>query len=109
MDTQSKITGSEMRNFLVRRLGEKEAAEVMGYIDAEVENQVTQKTESVRTEIVQWRNEMKNVFAGKEDAVKLQTKLLRRVSSAEGTLILWTFVFWLTTLVAILCFIKFIN
>ena len=109
MDTPSEITGTEIRNFLVRRLGEKEAAEVMGYIDTEVQKLVAQKTEGVRAEVVQWRNEMKNVFATKEDGVKLQTRLIRRVSSAEGTLILWTFVFWLTTLVAILCFIKFIK
>lgn len=109
MDNPVEITGAEMRNFLVRRLGEKEAAEVMGYIDTEIQKEVAQNTADIRMETVQWRNELKNEFATKEDAAKLQAKLIRRVSGAEGTLILWTFVFWLTQLVAILCFIKFFK
>ncbi|MEP6617604.1 MAG: hypothetical protein ABJA57_13535 [Ginsengibacter sp.] len=109
MNPASEITSAEMRNFLTRRLGEKEAAEVMGYIDTAIEKEVTQKTDNLRTEITAWRNDLKNVFATKEDDLKLQTRLLKRVSSAEGTLILWSFVFWLTQLVAILCFIKFFK
>ena len=41
---------------------------------------------------------MKNVFASKDDAANLEKKLVKRVSAAEGTLILWSFVFWFTLL-----------
>jgi len=105
----NEIDSAEMHNFLIRRLGEREADEVMGYIHNEVQKQVSENTSSIRNEIDQWRNELKNVFATKDDAAKLQTKLVKRVSGAESTLILWTFVFWLTNIVAVLCFLKFFK
>ena len=52
---------------------------------------------------------MKNVFATKDDAAKLEKKLVKRVSAAEGTLILWSFVFWLTLIIAMVIIFKFMK
>lgn len=103
------ISHSEIHNFLTRRLGEKEAAEIMAYIDTEVDKEVASRVEASQKEITLWRDDMKNVFATKEDAEVLQNKLVKRVSAAEGTLILWSFVFWLTLIVAVFCIFKFIK
>ena len=98
-----------MENFLNRRLGEKEAAEIMSYVNSEIDKRVAAKTTESKNEIALWRSEMKNDFATKEDAVSLEKKLIKRVSAAEGTLILWSFVFWLTLIVAVFCIFKFIK
>ncbi len=108
MDTPMDVSNAEIRNFMVRRLGEKEAEEIMIYINKEVEKEVADKVTDSKKEIALWREEMNSVFATKEDADKLRGRLLRRVSKAENTLILWTFVFWITALLAVFCFIKFI-
>src|SRR5574340_1677212 len=101
MDNTTNISTSEIQNFPVRRLGEKEASEIMEYIDAEIDKKVTAKVEDSRREITLWRTEMKNDFATKEDAVSLEKKLIKRVSAVEGTIILWAFVFWFTLIVYI--------
>ena len=68
----------------------------MTYIDKEVDREVAMQVDASKKEIALCRDDMKNVFATKEDAAVLQNKLIKRVSAAEGTLILWSFVFWLT-------------
>ena len=107
MDTPANISTSEIRNFLTRRLGEKEADEIMDYINTEVKKEVSLQVDTTKKEIIAWREEMRTVFASKEDEKELQQKLVKRVSKAEGTLILWAFVFWITQLIAVLCFLKF--
>ncbi|MEP7253174.1 MAG: hypothetical protein ABI683_12365 [Ginsengibacter sp.] len=109
MENPEIISHSEIQNFLVRRLGDKEAAEIMTYIDKEVDKEVAMRVDASRKEITLWRDDMKNVFATKEDADVLQNKLVKRVSAAEGTLILWSFVFWLTLIIAVFCIFKFIK
>ena len=109
MEASENISRSEIKNFLVRRLGGKEADEIMVYIDEEVNKQTAATVEASRREIALWRDDMKNVFATKEDAALLDKKLVKRVSAAEGTLILWSFVFWLTLIVAVFCIFKFIK
>lgn len=109
MEAPQNIPTSEIKNFLTRRLGEKEADEIMLYIDSEVNKEVSAQVDSARKEITLWREEMRTVFATKEDAKELQQKLVKRVSKAESTLILWAFVFWLTQLLAVLCFLKFFK
>src|SRR5688500_4025480 len=96
MDKSPDISTAEVNNFLVRRLGEKEASEIMNYINTEIEKQVAFKTDDVKKEIILWREEMARVFASKDAYEKMQAKLIRRVSGAESTLILWAFVFWIT-------------
>ena len=108
MDTTQSNSG-DIKNFLTRRLGEKEADEIMVYIDEEVKKEVSEQVDASKKEIVTWREEMNTVFATKEDAKELQTKLVKRVSKSESTLILWTFVFWFTSLIAVLCFLKFFK
>ena len=109
MDTPQDISRSEIKNFLNRSLGEKEADEMMIYLDSEVKKEVSDKMEASTNQINAWREEMRTVFATKEDAKELQQKLIRRISKAESTLILWSFVFWLTLLIAVLCFLKFFK
>lgn len=107
MDTPTNISTAEIRNFLTRRLGEKEAEEIMAYINAEVEKEVSEKVDAGKREILLWREEMSKVFASKEAYEKMQAKLIKRISGAESTLILWSFVFWLTQIAIIFCFFKF--
>ena len=109
MDTPANISNTEIQNFLIRRLGEKEADEIMEYINAEIDKKVSEKVDASKKEITLWRDEMKNVFATKEDAAKLEKKLVKRVSAAEGTLILWSFVFWLTLIIAMIIILKFVR
>ena len=107
--TPKLFSHSEIHNFLIRRLGDNEAAEIMTYIDKEVDREVAMQVDASKKEISLWRDDMKNVFATKEDAAVLQNKLIKRVSAAEGTLILWSFVFWLTLIIAVFCIFKFIK
>lgn len=109
METPENISNSEIRNFLNRRLGEKEAVEIMDYINKEVEKEVAEKTQASKNEIKLWRDDMNTIFATKEDAVKLEKKLVKRVSKAEGTLILWSFVFWLTLIIAMIVIFKLLK
>lgn len=109
METPENISNREIQNFLIRRLGEKEADEIMAYINTEIEKEVSEKIIASKNEIALWRDEMKNVFATREDAEKLEKKLVKRVSVAEGTLILWSFVFWLTIIIAIVVIFKLIR
>lgn len=109
MDTSINISNSEIRNFLVRRLGEKEADEIMEYINTQIDKEVAEKVDASKKEIALWRDDMKNVFATKDDYSKFEKKLVRRVSRAEGTLILWSFVFWLTLIIAIIVIFKIIK
>jgi hypothetical protein len=109
METPANISTVEIENFLVRRLGEKEAEEIMQYIHAEIDTKVAERVDASRKEIMQWREEMKTVFASKEDAAMLEKKLVKRVSSAEGTLILWSFVFWITLIIAMIIVLKFMK
>jgi len=81
----------------------------MTYINTEIDKQVTLKTDAIKKEITSWREEMGQVFASKEAYEKMQTKLIRRVSSAEGTLILWAFVFWITQIAAVYCILRFLK
>ena len=107
METPQNVSGSEIKNFLTRRLGEKEADEMMLYIDSEIQKEVSVQVDYVKKEIATWREQMQTIFATKEEGNELGHKLIKRVSKAEGTLILWAFVFWLTQLIAVLCFLKF--
>ena len=109
MDTPSDISTAEINNFLVRRLGEKEAQEIMAYINTEIDKQVSLKTDAIKKELILWREEMSRVFADKEAYEKMQNKLIRRVSGAESTLILWAFVFWITQIAAVYCILRFIK
>ena len=109
MEVPPNISNTEIQNFLIRRLGEKEAAEIMEYINTEIDKKVSEKVDASRKEIALWRDDMKNVFASKEDAARLEKKLVKRVSGAEGTLILWSFVFWLTLIIAMIVVIKFMR
>lgn len=109
MQEQENISNTEIRNFLVRRLGEKEADEIMVYINSEIEKEVAEKVDASKKEIALWRDEMKNDFATKDDYQKFEKKLIRRVSRAEGTLILWSFVFWLTLIIAVAILFKVLK
>ena|SRR5450432_1097341 len=109
METPANFYNTDIQNFLMRRLGEKESAEIMEYINTEIDRKVAEKVDASKKEITLWRDDMKNVFATKEDAIKLEKKLVKRVSAAEGTLILWSFVFWLTLIVAMIIVLKFMK
>ena len=109
MEESSSLSTEEIHNFLVRRLGEKEAAEIMEYIRAEIDRQVVGHAEETRLEIERWRNELKDNFATKQDALDLKEKLVRRVSKVEGTIILWAFVFWFPLILAMYIIFKFIQ
>ena len=108
MDSTSFST-EEIHNFLVRRLGEKEADEIMDYIHEEIDKQVIAHGDETKAEIDRWRNELKDTFATKKDALDLREKLVRRVSKVEGTIILWAFVFWFTLIIAMNIIFKFIQ
>ncbi len=109
MDTINDVSSTEMENFLTRRLGEKESAEIMTYINQQIDKKVSAKVDTTSKEISMWRDEMSKSFASKADAATLQQKLVKRVSGAESTLILWAFVFWITQLIAVICFLKFFK
>lgn len=109
MESSENISSSEIYNFLVRRLGEKEADEIMEYIESETERRVQAKGDETRQEIDRWRSEIKENFATKEEAAVLQNKLIKRVSAVEGTIILWAFVFWFTLIIAMYIIFKFIQ
>ena len=109
MEAPANISTTEIQNFLVRRLGEKEADEIMAYINTEIDTRVAEKVDASKKEIALWRDDMKNVFATKEDAAKLDKKLVKRVSAAEGTLILLSFVFWVTLIIAMIIVLKFMK
>jgi hypothetical protein len=109
MSIPENIPNTEIQNFLVRRLGEKESDEIMHYINTEVDKRVSDKLEIANREIALWRDDMKNVFATKEDAAKLDKRLVKRVSGAEGTLILWSFVFWITLIIAFIIIVKLMK
>ncbi len=105
----TNLSNSDLENFLSRRLGEKESAEIMVYVNEEVEKRVDARISESKEEITSWRNDMKNDFATKEDAVNLQNKLVKRVSAVEGTIILWAFVFWITLIIAVYVIFKFVH
>lgn len=109
MDNITNVSSSEIHNFLVRRLGDKEAAEIMDYINTEIDKEVHARVDASRNEIAMWRNEMKNDFATKEDAAVFEKKLIKRVSAVEGTIILWAFVFWFTLIIAMYVIFKYIS
>ncbi len=109
MGNDTNLSTAEINNFLVRRLGEKEAAEIMDYIHTEIDKQVAAKGDETKNEIILWRNEMKNDFATKEDSVNLEKRLIKRVSAVEGTIILWSFVFWFTLIIAMYVIFKFMH
>ena len=109
MDNSSAVSTSEIKNFLIRRLGEKEADEIMKYIDDEINKNITARGDETRQEIDRWRNEIKDKFATKEDSANLEKKLIKRVSAIEGTIILWSFVFWFTLIIAMYIIFKFIQ
>lgn len=109
MENSENFSSSEIHNFLERRLGEKEADEIMEYIEGEIDKRVLAKGDETRQEIERWRLELKNNFATKEDAGILEKKLVKRVSAVEGTIILWAFVFWFTLIIAMYIIFKFIQ
>ena len=109
MDNTANISGSDLHNFLVRRLGDKEAEEIEGYINAEISKQAADRTDLVKKEIAQWRDDIKNTLATKDDYAKFEKKLIKRVSRAEGTLILWSFVFWLTLIISFVIIFKIMK
>ncbi|MEO7314942.1 MAG: hypothetical protein ABIW47_07145 [Ginsengibacter sp.] len=108
MENGSNVSTAEIENFLVRRLGEQEGAEIIEYVHSEIEKKVAERISEVKTETALWRSELKNEFYNKEDAIALEQKLVKRVSAVEGTIILWGFVFWITTLIAFYVIFKFV-
>ena len=104
----SNVSTSEIENFLIRRLGEKEGNEIIIYLHSEIDKKTEERIAEVKTETALWRSELKNEFYNKEDAINLEQKLVKRVSAVEGTIILWGFVFWITTLIAFYVIFKFI-
>ena len=109
MENSSNISTAEIHNFLIRRLGEKEASEIMEYIRTEIDKAIVAKGDETKQEISLWRTEIKNSFATKEDTVKQEKKLLKRISAIEGTIILWAFGFWFTLIIAMYVIFKFIQ
>lgn len=109
MENSSNISTAEIHNFLVRRLGEKEASEIMEYIHTEIDKAVVAKGDETKQEISLWRTEIKDNFATKEDAANQEKKLIKRISAIEGTIILWAFVFWFTLIIAMYIIFKFIQ
>ena len=81
----------------------------MDHINTEVNKEVAEKIAALKNEIGLWRTNMKNVFATKKDPAILEKKLIKRVSRAEGIMILWSFVFWLTLIVAMIVIFKLIK
>lgn len=108
MENASNVSTAEIENFLIRRLGDKEGSEIMEYVHSEIEKKAAERVSEVKTETALWRSELKNEFFNKEDAVTLEHRLVKRVSAVEGTIILWGFVFWITTLIAFYVIFKFI-
>ena len=109
MENPSNLSTEEIHNFLVRRLGEKEADEIMEYIQSEIDKNVVAKGDETRLEIDRWRNELKDNFATKTDQLNFEKKLIKRVSAVEGTIIIWAFVFWFTLIIAMYIIFKFIQ
>ena len=107
MENTPDISTSEIKNFLVRRLGEKEGQEIMDYVQSEIDKNVAARVEDAKNESALWRSELKAELATKVEASELQEKLTKRVSAVEGTIILWGFVFWITTIIAIYVIFKF--
>ncbi len=105
---QEGLSVSDIRNFLNRRLGEKEADELMKYVNGEIEKNVKVRVEVLQNEIALWRTQLKSDFATKEDADVLKKKLFNRVSKVEGTIILWGFVFWATLIFAFYIINRFV-
>ncbi len=108
MENVTNVSTAEIENFLVRRLGDKEGSEIMIYVNSEIERKVSERISEVKAETALWRSELKNDFYNKEDAINLEQKLVKRVSAVEGTIILWGFVFWITTLIAFYVIFKFV-
>ena len=108
MDNPGNVSTSEIENFLTRRLGEQEGKEIIDYVHSEIDKKTAERIDEVKAETALWRSELKNEFYNKEDAVNLEQKLVKRVSAVEGTIILWGFVFWITTLIAFYVILKFI-
>lgn len=108
MENPSNVSTSEIENFLIRRLGEQEGKEIIDYVHSEINKKTDERIAEVKAETALWRSELKNEFYNKEDAVNLEQKLVKRVSAVEGTIILWGFVFWITTLIAFYVIFKFI-
>lgn len=102
MENTNFVSTSEIQNFLVRRLGDQEGNEIMNYINTEIDK-------NVEARVGESKNIMKENFATKTDAVSLENKLVKRVSSVEGTLILWGFVFWITLIIAMYVIFRFIQ
>lgn len=100
MENQESFATRDIHNFLERRLGDKEAREVMNYIHSEISRNVEEQVRTITEEADKWRAGLKNDFATKEDGVELRKKLVKRVSAVEGTIILWGFVFWATLILA---------
>src|SRR5690606_37809748 len=103
------VSTSEIENFLIRPLGEQEGREIMEYVHTEIDKNVSARIAEARNESSLWRTELKTDLATKEEAATLENKLVKRVSSAEGTLILWGFVFWFTLIIAMFVIFKFIQ
>ena len=108
MENTSNVSTAEIENFLIRRLGEKEGQEIIEYVKSEIDKKTEERIAEVKAETALWRAELKNEFYNKEDAVNLEQKLVKRVSAVEGTIILWGFVFWITTLIAFYVIFKFL-
>ncbi len=108
-DKPTNVSRADIRDSLLKNMGEKEADEIIVYINAEIEKEVAQKVDAGKKEIMTWKEDMGKIFATREAYEKMQAKLIKRVSSAESTLILWAFVFWVTQIVTVYCILKFIK
>ena len=108
MENASNVSTSEIENFLIRRLGDQEGQEIIEYVKSEIDKKSEERVAEIKAETALWRSELKNEFYSKEDALNLEQKLIKRVSAVEGTIILWGFVFWITTLIAFYVILKFL-
>ena len=48
MEAPANISNTEIQNFLIRRLGEKEADEIMEYINTEIDKKVSEKVDAFK-------------------------------------------------------------
>ena len=52
METPANISTTEIQNFLTRRLGEKEADEIMEYINTEIDTKVSEKADAAKKRLL---------------------------------------------------------
>lgn len=87
MASTLNITDIQLFNTLKKKLGEQEAEELVGFVKAFVNAEVSDQVPNIAT----------------KDFVEA------KISEAKFQIILWAFVFWVTQLGAIFAFLKFLK